>query len=188
MRLSIYQSFIAALILSLPMAATVSASNDSRGIFDTVRQHVSDTWNEGQTELYVPLLTYHMRWAYRDELINKYNEYPAGFGLGRGRYNDSGNWESIYAMGFLDSHSKPTFMVGYAWAPMWELGNSDIKVGAGLTGFLMSRTNYWSGIPFPGILPVASIGYKQLSLQAAYVPGGTNNGNVLFVWGKWMFD
>jgi len=53
----------------------------------------------------------------------------------------------------------------------------------------MSRSNYWNGIPFPGVLPIASLSYKQLSLNAAYIPStGRNNGNVLFMWGKWTFQ
>ena len=188
MRLTAYKSFLAALALSVSIAAHANGSDSQRSILGTAWQHVTDTWNHGDTELYVPFLTYHMRFAYRQELLDKYNEYPAGLGLGKGRYNDSGNWESIYAMGFLDSHSKPSFMVGYAWAPTWEIGNSDFKVGVGLTGFLMTRTNYWNGLPFPGVLPIASIGYKQLAIQAAYIPGGRNHGNVLFMWGKWTFQ
>ena len=40
-------------------------------------------------------------------------------------------------------------------------------------------------IPFQGILPIASISYKDLSIQTAYVPGGQNVGNVLFAWAKY---
>jgi len=78
-------------------------------------------------------------------------------------------------------------MLGYGWIPMWNIGQSEVKVGAGLTGFLMSRQDYWNGIPFPGVLPVASISYKRASIQAAYVPGGQGNGNVIFMWGKFGF-
>jgi palmitoyl transferase len=81
-----------------------------------------------------------------------------------------------------------SYTVGYTWIPTWNVGKSEVKVGAGLTGFLMSREDYFGGVPFPGLLPVASISYKQLSLQATYVPGGQGNGNVLFAWGKWTFD
>jgi len=182
------KSFLAALALFLSTSVVANATDEGPGILGTAWQHVSDTWNFGDTELYVPFWIHHMRFAYRQELLDKYNEFPAGLGLGKGRYNASGNWESIYAMGFLDSHSKPSFMAGYAWAPTWELGNSDFRVGVGVTGFLMSRRNYLNGIPFPGILPIASIGYKQLTIQATYIPGGSNNGNVLFMWGRWTFN
>ena len=173
---------------SAAMASTGSTSSTLGAWFDTASEHVSDTWHEGDTELYVPFWTYHHRGTYDDDHIEDFNEFPAGIGLGKGRYNSSGNWEGMYAMGFMDSHNKPSFMAGYAWVPTWELGN-DVKAGVGVTGFLMSRSNYWNGIPFPGVLPIASIGYKQLSLQAAYIPStGRNNGNVLFMWGKWTFQ
>ena len=162
-------------------------ANETQSWYGTAWQHVKDTWYEGEVEAYVPFLTYHLRFAYRQELLDQYNEYPAGFGIGKGRYNSSGNWEGMYAMGFSDSHNKPSFMVGYGWIPTWDLGKSEVKVGVGLSAFLMSRQDYMSGIPFPGILPVASISYKNLAIQAAYVPGGQNNGNVIFMWGKWTF-
>jgi len=175
-------------LVALSAPSQALAQESQRNWLDTAWSHVTDTWETGDTELYVPVWAYHMRFGYDANKIDEYNEFPAGIGLGKGRYNDSGNWESIYAMGFLDSHSKPTFMAGYAWAPMWNLGN-EIKAGVGVTGFLMSRSNQFNGIPFPGILPIASIGYKQLSLQASYIPSTQrNDGNVLFVWGKWTFN
>lgn len=183
----IYQ-FVGLLLLfsSIPTTLAQSTSNQT-GWFDTAWSHAKTTWEKGDTELYVPFLTYHMRFAYRKDLVDQYNEFPAGVGLGLGRYNDSGNWEGMYAMGFSDSHNKPSFMVGYGWIPTWDVGKTDIKVGVGLTGFLMSRQDYFGGVPFPGVLPVASVSYKQLSIQAAYIPGGRDNGNVLFMWGKWTF-
>jgi palmitoyl transferase len=159
-----------------------------KAVYHTAAEHVKDTWTKGKVELYVPFLTYHMPFAYSAEKRSEYNEYPGGAGIGLGRYNASGNYEATYAMAFLDSHSDMSYMVGYAWIPTWNVGKSEVKVGAGLTGFIMSRQDYFGGVPFPGVLPVASISYKQLSLQAAYVPGGQGNGNVLFAWGKWTFD
>lgn len=157
--------------------------------WDLAVSHVSDTWEDGDLEVYVPLWTYHMRWHYDHELTDGYNEFPAGIGLGKGRYNASGNWEGMYAMGFLDSYSNPSFMAGYGWIPTWNIGNTKIKAGIGATAFLMSRQSYYDSVPFPGVLPVAAISYKDLALQAAYVPGlKRGSGNVLFVWGKWTFN
>jgi lipid IVA palmitoyltransferase len=165
-----------------------SMSTQLKTVYHTAAEHVKDTWTEGKVELYVPFLSYHMPFAYSADKRSEYNEYPGGAGIGLGRYNASGNYEATYAMAFLDSHSDMSYMVGYAWIPTWNVGKSEVKVGAGLTGFIMSRQDYFGGVPFPGLLPVASISYKQLSLQAAYVPGGQGNGNVLFAWGKWAFD
>jgi hypothetical protein len=177
--------------------AAAQASNDpalstapeapSTPWYSTAWTHVKDTWREGDIEAYVPFLSYHLPFAYTAEKRAEYNEFPAGFGIGKGRYNKSGNWEGMYAMGFRDSHGDPSYMVGYGWVPTWNIGKSEVKAGVGLTGFLMSRKDYFGGVPFPGVLPVASIGYKNLTAQAAYIPGGQGYGNVLFVWGKWTF-
>jgi len=149
---------------------------------------VQDTWRDGDVDLYVPVWTHHMRFNYDQDLIDGFNEYPAGIGIGKSRYNANGNWEGMYAMGFLDSHHKPSFMAGYAWVPTWQVKQSPLKVGVGVTGFLMSRSHYLNGIPLPGVLPVASVSYKSLAVQAAYIPSRRrNDGNVLFVWGKWTF-
>ena len=157
--------------------------------WDQAVSHVSATWEDGDWEAYVPVWTHHMRFHYDQERIDGYTEYPAGIGLGKGRYNDSGNYEGMYAMGFLDSHGDPSYMAGYAWVPTWPIGQSEVKAGIGLTGFLMSRQDYYRGVPFPGVLPVASVSYKNLAIQGAYVPGfSRNSGNVLFVWGKWTFN
>lgn len=179
---------IAISLLVITSPGVASTGDEPRGWLDTAWTHAKTTWETGNTELYLPFWTHHMRFGYDAEKIDQFNEFPAGLGLGKGRYNSNGNWESIYAMGFLDSRSNPSFMAGYAWAPTWEVG-SDVKVGVGLTGFLMSRSNYWNGIPFPGVLPIASVTYKQLAVQAAYIPSTRrNDGNVLFVWGKWTFE
>jgi lipid IVA palmitoyltransferase len=165
-----------------------STATQLKTIYHTAAEHVKDTWTEGKVELYVPFLAYHMPFAYSAEKRSEYNEYPGGGGIGLGRYNASGNFEATYAMAFLDSHSDMSYTVGYTWIPTWNAGKSEVKVGVGLTGFLMSRQDYFGGVPFPGLLPVASISYKQLSLQATYVPGSQGSGNVLFAWGKWTFD
>jgi palmitoyl transferase len=69
---------------------------------------------------------------------------------------------------------------------MWNIGSSpDWKYGVGATVFIMSRQDIMNYIPFPGVLPIASISYKDLSIQTAYVPGGQNVGNVLFTWAKY---
>lgn len=176
-------------VLTAQAAGNGSASQWIGAQWDKAVISVQDTWRDGEVELYVPVLTHHMRFNYDQDKLDDYNEFPAGIGLGKGRYNDSGNFEGMYAMGFLDSHSNPSFMAGYALIPTWTLLSSEVKFGVGVTGFLMSRSNYLNGLPFPGVLPVASISYKNVAVQAAYIPSRRrNDGNVLFVWGKWTFD
>jgi len=146
---------------------------------------IADTYDNGALEFYLPLKTYHSRTTYSAEQIAGYQENPIGFGVGRGLYNENGNYQGVFAMAFQDSHFKPSYTVGYEWKAIWR-PSEDTRVGLGYLAGLMSRTDYFSYIPFPVILPVASIAYKNFSLEGAYVPpGGKNGGNVVFVWAKW---
>lgn len=176
--------FIAILLLCLPFAA-VQAEGISDW-FQATKDHLESIWDKGGNDLYLPLYTYHMPYAYSQETINEYTEVPLGIGFGRGLMNESGNWEGIYGMTFRDSHGIYQYMVGYGWIPMWNIGDSgDWKYGAGGTVFIMSRQDIMNYTPFPSVLPIASISYKDFSIQAAFVPGSQNVGNILFTWAKY---
>ncbi len=155
--------------------------------WDTAGQHLSDIWTKGDVELYVPFWSYHLPFAYTPEKRSQYTEYPAGGGIGKGRYNESGNWEGIYVMEFQDSHGLPMYMGGYGWIPTWRPLDDKFKVGVGLTAFFFMRSDIGNYAPIPGILPAVSTGYGPLDIQMAYIPGGQGNGNVLFWWAKYSF-
>lgn len=156
------------------------------GFFARVQERIESTWRDGQTELYIPLRTYHMRGAYTHEQLAGYNEAPYGLGIGRGRYDEKGDWHGLYVMGFQDSHFKPEYMLGYGYKTYWPVGGA-IKAGLGYTAFITTRSDIGHYTPIPGILPIASLEYNKLSLDATYVPGGKGNGNILFIWSKVRF-
>jgi LPS-assembly protein len=147
---------------------------------------VASAYSDGSLELYLPLRTHHMRSAYSAEQIAGYQESPPGLGIGRGLYNEKGNYQSLYALGFQDSHFKPQWQIGYTWKAIWR-PLDDFRLGLGYTAFLMTRADIAKYIPFPGVVPVASVAYKNLNLEATYIPGGAGAGNVVFVWAKWEF-
>lgn len=170
-------------MLGAATLAAPAAFADGWPRLEAARDRVVDVWRTGASDIYVPFLTYHLRFAYDREKINTYDEYPVGLGYGRSKFDADGNWHGLYAIGFQDSHYKPNYMAGYGFQKIWRPA-ADWRAGAGLTAFLMMRTDIAHYTPFPGVLPVASIGYKSVSLETAYVPGGHNVGNVLFVWGR----
>jgi len=174
--------FAAGLLAGMPAGAEEGAS-----LLQRAWKPVAETYEQGQNELYLPFRTYHLRSAYPREKIDSYQEHPPGLGFGRGRYDEKGNYEGVYAMGFQDSHFKPQWMAGYVWRAIWRPAE-DMRLGLGWTAFVMAREDIGHYTPFPGILPTASIGYKKLSLETTYVPGARGAGNVLFFWGKWHFD
>ncbi|MEN9880765.1 MAG: lipid palmitoyltransferase PagP [Pseudomonadota bacterium] len=155
--------------------------------WSTASKHLSDVWNKGDIEVYVPFWSYHLPFAYSPEKRSQYTEYPAGGGIGKGFYNESGNWEGIYLMEFQDSHGKPMYMGGYGWVPTWNPINEKSRIGVGATVFMFMRSdiNYYA--PTPGILPMATMGYGPVDVQVAYIPGGQGYGNVLFWWAKYSF-
>ena len=61
------------------------------------------------------------------------------------------------------------------------------RIGAGYGAFITARSDIGRYAPFPGVLPLGSIGYRNLDIQATFVPGGKHDGNVLFTWVKLSF-
>ena len=51
----------------------------------------------------------------------------------------------------------------------------------------LTQRHEYSYIPIPVPLPLIGVGYRALNLQAAYVPGIKNDGNVLFVFTRFEF-
>ena len=128
-----------------------------------------------------------MPYAYTPALLRSYNDFPYGLGIGKGRYNKSGNWEGMFVLEFADSHSKPEYEGGYAWIATWHPFANNFRAGAGVAGFITARSDIYHYMPFPGGLPLGSIGYKNLDIQTTFMPGGKNDGNVLFSWIKLSF-
>lgn len=171
--------------LLLPLAASAACDKDYTWI-DKSCNHVSDIWNTGKQDLYIPLWTHHLRFAYDQDKIDSFREFTWGLGYGRSRYNAAGNWEGIYLMAFSDSHSNVQPMLGYGH--QWMMGpTSGLHAGIGYTAFLTSRADIYKNFPIPGILPIASVNYRQYSLNTSYVPGGRGNGNILFFWSRLGF-
>jgi Antimicrobial peptide resistance and lipid A acylation protein PagP len=165
-------------------AAVAPPAAPARG---AVWKHLGDIVGKGGYELYLPVYTYHMPYAYTEKLLRSYNDNPYGAGLGKGRYNERGNWEGLYVMEFADSHGKPEYEGGYAWLATWHPFDNRFRSGAGYTAFITARSDYSGYMPFPGVLPVGSVGYLNADLQCTFVPGMKNNGNVLFTWLKLSF-
>ena len=159
-----------------------AADFDVDAYVDQVQQDSATTWNSDEYDAYVPLYAWHNRLAYDQKHIDKYNENPWGFGIGKSRFDADGNWHGLYAMAFKDSNSYAETFFGYAFLKNWFVDcNPDFRVGVGYTLGLTQRHEY-KYVPLPLPLPIAGVEYKRAAIQAAYVPGIKNDGNVLFVW------
>ena len=151
-------------------------------VWGRAKNKFSETWNSDSYDLYIPFYAWHNRLAYDNEHIKKYNEEAWGLGFGKYRYDEDGDWHGLYAIAFKDSNFYLETMFGYAYQKNWFVNcNRDFRVGLGFTVGLTQRHEY-NYIPVPLPLPMAGIEYGRLALQAAYVPGIKNDGNVLFTW------
>lgn len=162
----------------------ITSAEAEKSWFGRIWDPVANAYDQGAWEFYLPVRTHHLRSRYSAEKIASYQESPLGFGVGSGLYNEHGNWEGVYAMAFQDSHFKPMYTAGYGWKAIWRPAE-DVRLGLGYTAGLMSRTDIFGYVPFPIILPMASVAYKNFSLESTFVPGGQGNGNIFFIWAKW---
>lgn len=169
---------IAGLLLLISANANAGAVKD---FFSRAGYNAKAALSCGSTDVYLPFYAWHNRLFYDNKHIKKYNEEAWGFGLGRSIW-DGNEWHGVYAMAFKDSNFYLETIAGYAYMYNWNLaGSDDLRAGIGYTLSLTQRHEYHY-IPVPLPLPIAGISYKNAALQAAYVPGVKNDGNVLFAW------
>jgi palmitoyl transferase len=163
-------------------ANAASPAPESRWV--EFQKTIDSTWHSDRYELYVPLNVWHRPSAYTPQKIDSFNEHPWGLGIGKYRYDAGHDWHALYAMAFLDSHNDIEPIVGYAFQKIGRPAGA-LRLGAGFTLGVTARADY-RYIPFPVLLPLASLEYGRLAIQATYIPGGNGNGNVLFTWLRWQ--
>ena len=158
--------------------------------FDSQCVGFKNAWYDGKPTIYLTGYTWHDRNTYTDEKIDEFNENAWGGGFGWGGWEPTkGDHFGWYAMIFRDSHYKYTKMAGYGWVTYWP-ESSDYAVGLGYTLFLMSRPDIADNIPFPAILPLATVKLGRAELLGTFVPkvnAGINHGNVGFVFMRYQF-
>jgi|APCry1669188970_1035186.scaffolds.fasta_scaffold96902_1 lipid IVA palmitoyltransferase len=175
-------------LLAMVVSATSYAEEPTKsGVWSDVQDSLSQTWQSKDYELYIPVNTWHNRSYYSAEKIASFNEQPWGLGLGKYRLDAEGDWHGIYAMAFLDSHSKIEPIVGFGFQKIWSPTDL-IHLGLGYTAGVTLRNNSNYLLPIPVVAPLLSIGYKDLAVQSTYIIGGEGNGNVLFTWLRWRLE
>ena len=168
-------------------SSAFSEELETPSIWVRAEDSLTKTWQSKDYELYIPVNTWHNRYFYTQEKIDGYNEQPWGLGIGKYRYDEDGNWHALVGMAFLDSHSAVEPLAAYAFEKIWR-PSENVRLGVGYTVGLTMRKEIMSYLPFPMFAPIASVEYKKLSLQSAYIVGGQGNGNILFTWARWQLD
>ena len=123
-------------------------------------------FKDGDAGLMLPFFTFHPAYKYPNR--NDNNNYPYGVGYVRTLIDEKDNERIVFAMAFSDSHYDVQPMVGWAWMARWPLFGS-VKGGLGYSAFVTARAdaNY---IPFPAILPMASIGTDRVTFYGTWIP------------------
>ena len=84
--------------------------------------------------------------------------------------------------GFSDSYEKPSYYIGGGVFHRYKLPSQllGLHFDAGLTGFMMTKADINDNEPFPGVLPIISIGNNMAALNITYVPKITDEGTDLW--------
>lgn len=180
----IWALIVSCTLLSLP-AQAVDCDSWIWG-FDTACSRITGTWNEGTGGLYLTGYAWHNRSTYDADKIASYNEFAYGGGLGYHRPTGNKNEEMIYTLAFADSHEEPQVHMGYAYMWYWDVVGP-LRAGAGWTGGLFFRNADFNYVPVPFVLPMLGVKYDKANFYATYIPGGRNNGNVLFVFTRFDY-
>lgn len=146
--------------------------------------------DEGKTNLLLSGYAHHGRNTYTPERIREFNENAWGLGIAKTLRNSDGNEEYLFGMAISDSHYDPQLMAGYAYQWIWPIAGK-LEFGAGWTAMLISRSDTWDGLPFPGALPLISVGTPDAKLMAAYIPrisDNKGNGDVWLVFARINFN
>ena len=97
------------------------------------------------------------------------NEKNWGLGLQYDWERESDKWRPFATVSeFSDSNNNTSVYAGGGALYRFQFDSVHVDVGA--IGFLMTRKDYNSGDPFPGVLPVLSVGTKNVALNITYVP------------------
>lgn len=148
---------------------------------------IHEIWTAGDNELYLSGYAWHNRFTYPRHKIKQYNELAWGGGLGKGLYDQEGDWHGLFAIAFLDSHRNIEPAAGYAFLKVAHF-NKRNHIGIGYAVLATARPDVFHNIPFVGIIPWISIRHQKVSFSATYIPGAKGAGNVLYVIAKVKFD
>jgi palmitoyl transferase len=150
---------------------------------------LGNAWYDGKPTLYFSGYSWHDPNTYDETKQGQFNDRAWGGGFGWAKDAPNGDNFSWYALIFRDSHYQYTKMAGWGWMTYWP-AKAPVAVGLGGTVFLMSRPDIYNSIPFPAILPLASVkayGFEVLGTFVPKVNGGVNHGNVAYFFARYQF-
>src|SRR3990167_134965 len=162
--------FLVCLMLNTASMAETPTCSTWPAWFKPVCHRLHQTWTKGDNELFFTGYSWHNRYLYSKKRLNTYNELAWGSGLGKSFYDEQGDWHGLFAFAFLDSHKNIEPFVGYAFVKMKHF-TPKLHAGIGYGLIATARPDILHNIPFPGILPLLTLGYQRATLTITYIPG-----------------
>jgi len=181
------REFPLAILFTLIMLMAVPVACSAQSIWDDVQTE----WDEihaGNSELYLPLHTWHNRSTYTPQQIANFNENPWGIGYGKGIQDERHNWRGLFVMAFQDSHSQTEWMSGYART--WSLAYGEgWHLGGGYAAVVSLREDVHDyRLPILVVTPLLSVGVGRFTVLLNYVPRVLGaHGDVAFFVGRMSF-
>jgi palmitoyl transferase len=173
-------------LLGLPGPASAVECADFWSWAEKGCRRVVDTYQQGGNSLIVSGYEWHLPYDWTPERRAEENETAWGAGWARSREQPNGDTENVFFLVFQDSHRNAQLNLGYTWTTYW-LSRDGLQPGLGFTAAIVQRPDIAGGWPFPAVLPLATLRYKNVEVLSTYIPklnGGVNHGSVLYVFGK----
>lgn len=102
-----------------------------------------------------------------------YNEQNWGAGVQYDFTSADSKWRPFLTVsGFKDSNKNPSYYAGGGTMRRFAFGTdkNSLHLDAGVVVFAMTRRDFKNGNPFPGVLPVISLGNDRVALNITYIP------------------
>lgn len=143
-----------------------------------------DILKTGDWNILIPFYTWHDRFTntYTREQIERYNESPWGVGFEKTKPVNDRDINGLGVMKFQDSHNRSQYITMYLYERNY-FNKYDFKFNLGYGAGFSYRTDMWDYAPFPAVIPIISIGYRNIFIQGTYLLGF----DVAFFWIKYSF-
>jgi palmitoyl transferase len=152
-------------------------------------RRIADTYERGENGILLSGYSWHLPSTWTPERRTELNANAWGGGLVKTVEDADGDSHSVFVLAFKDSHSHVEWNVGYEHSTYW--GPRDgLQPGIGYTAMVVQRPDLAGGVPFPVLLPLGSLRYRDATFFATYIPtlnGGINHGSTIFMFGRVLF-
>ncbi|MDH5444055.1 MAG: hypothetical protein OEY52_00775 [Gammaproteobacteria bacterium] len=130
--------------------------------------HVKAATMSGSYHMIANGRSYHIESPPAGKTFNE-NNFGTGFQYEMSRSYGSKWVPFVTSSAFNDSFNNLSYYVGAGEARRFFIKDS-WHIDVGYFGFFMARKDYDDYKPFPGVLPVASVGTRNVSLNMTYIP------------------